>query len=64
MAQSHARARFLTVQEVADVLRISSMTVYRLIKNGDLPAARIGKSFRVREDDLDAFIAKQYPEAG
>jgi excisionase family DNA binding protein len=64
MAQSHARARFLTVQEVADVLRISSMTVYRLIKNGDLPAARIGKSFRVREDDLDAFIAKQYTEAG
>ena len=64
MAQSHARARFLTVQEVADVLRISTMTVYRLIKNGDLPAARIGKSCRVREDDLDAFIAKQYTEAG
>jgi excisionase family DNA binding protein len=64
MAQSHARARFLTVQEVADVLRISTMTVYRIIKNGDLPAARIGKSFRVREDDLDAFIAKQYTEAG
>jgi excisionase family DNA binding protein len=64
MAQSHARARFLTVQEVADVLRISTMTVYRLIKSGDLPAARIGKSFRVSEDDLDAFIAKQYTEAG
>ena len=64
MAQPHARARFLTVQEVADLLRVSTMTVYRLIKNGELPAARIGKSFRVREDDLDAFIANQYTQAG
>ncbi|HEY2812449.1 MAG TPA: helix-turn-helix domain-containing protein [Acidimicrobiales bacterium] len=64
MAQSPARARFLTVHEVADQLRVSTMTVYRLIKGGELPAARIGKSFRLREDDVDAFIAKQYTEAG
>ena len=64
MAQSHARARFLTVNEVADQLRISTMTVYRLIKNGDLPAVRIGKSYRLREDDVDAYLAKQYTQAG
>ena len=64
MSQSHSRARFLTVAEVADLLRVSSMTVYRLIKEGDLPAVRIGKSYRLREDDLDAYLSKQYTQAG
>lgn len=64
MATSHARARFLTVAEAADLMRVSSMTVYRFIKNGDLAAVRLGKSFRIREDDLDAFLASRYTEAG
>jgi excisionase family DNA binding protein len=64
MAQSQSRARFLTVHEVADLLRVSTMTVYRLIKGGDLLAVRVGKSYRVREDHLDAFIANQYTQAG
>ena len=41
MAQQ--RARFLTVAEVADIMRVSTMTVYRLIKAGDLRAVRVGK---------------------
>ena len=64
MAQSHARARFLTVAEVAGLLRVSTMTVYRLIKAGDLAAVRVGKSYRVREDDVDAFLSSRYTEAG
>jgi excisionase family DNA binding protein len=64
MAQGLARARFLTVGEVAGQLRISSMTVYRLIKSGELPAVRVGKSYRLREDDVDAYLSRQYTEAG
>jgi excisionase family DNA binding protein len=64
VAQSYTRARLLTVAEVADLLRVSTMTVYRLIKAGDLAAVRIGKSFRLREDDIDAFLARQYTQAG
>jgi excisionase family DNA binding protein len=64
MAQSNARARFLTVTEVADHIRVSNMTVYRLIKAGELRAVRVGKSFRVREDDLDAYLADHYTQAG
>ncbi len=64
MAQSHARARFLTVAEVAGLMRVSTMTVYRLIKAGDLAAVRVGKSFRIKEEDVDAFLAKRYTEAG
>jgi excisionase family DNA binding protein len=64
VAVSHARARFLTVNEVAELLRLSDMTVYRLIKKGDLPAVRIGRSYRLREDDVDAYLADRYTEAG
>ena len=64
MAQSQARPRFLTVLEVADQLRVSTMTVYRLIKSGELRAARVGKSYRLREEDIDAYLAKQYTQAG
>ena len=37
---------------------VSSMTVYRLIKGGDLPAVRVGRSFRVSEADVDAYLAR------
>jgi excisionase family DNA binding protein len=47
----------LTVAEVAAVLRVSNMTVYRLIKAGDLPAIRVGKSFRIQQHDLTAYLA-------
>jgi excisionase family DNA binding protein len=64
MATSAARPRFLTPAEVADELRVSSMTVYRLIKSGELRAARIGKSYRIREDDVDAYLAARFSDAG
>ena len=64
MAQSHARARFLTVAEVAGLMRVSTMTVYRLIKAGELAAVRVGKSYRIKEDDVDRFLSKRYTEAG
>ena len=56
--------RFMTVSEVAASLRVSTMTVYRLINGGELPAARIGRSFRVRVQDLDTFVADHFTRAG
>ena len=55
---------FLTVAEVAATLRVSNMTVYRLINTGSLAAIRIGKSFRIRDDDLHRYLAEQYTRAG
>ena len=49
--------RLLTVAEVAATMRVSNMTVYRLIKSGDLPALRVGKNYRVRESDMDAYLS-------
>jgi len=49
--------RLLTVGEVADTLRVSHMTVYRLIKTGELPALRVGKNYRLRESDVDRYLS-------
>ena len=57
-------ARYLTVREVAGTLRVSNMTVYRLINAGELPAVRIGKSFRLREDDVNRYLSDRYTQAG
>ena len=42
-----AKVEFYTVAEVAARMRVSKMTVYRLVHGGELPAARVGRSFRV-----------------
>lgn len=47
----------LTVAEVAAALRVSTMTVYRLVNSGELAALRIGKNIRIRTRDLDAYLA-------
>ena len=59
-----SRPGFLTPREVAEALRVSDMTVYRLIKSGELRALRIGKSFRISEDDFDEYLAHRFTEAG
>ena len=64
MAQPPAEPRFLTVAEVASHMRVSTMTVYRLIKAGDMAAVRVGKSYRVREDDVDRYLSSRYNAAG
>jgi excisionase family DNA binding protein len=64
VAQPLSSSRFLTVREVATLLRVSSMTVYRLIKAGELPAVRVGRSFRVAEVDVDRYLAARYTQAG
>lgn len=40
------------------------MTVYRLIKQGDLPAFRVGRRYRVKETDIDRYLRKRFTEAG
>jgi excisionase family DNA binding protein len=48
--------RLLMVREVAELMRVSNMTVYRLIKAGDLPAIRVGKNFRIRRSDVESYL--------
>jgi len=55
-----SRAQFLTVAEVAETLRLSRMTVYRLIHSGELPAMRVGRSFRVPQSAVDALVEQSF----
>ena len=55
---------FLTIAEVAAMMRVSKMTVYRLVHGGDLPAVRVGRSFRVRAEDAHEYIEKSFYNAG
>lgn len=59
-----AEVKFLTVAEVAAAMRVSKMTVYRLVHGGELPAVRVGRSFRVPEDAVNEYLRKSYFQAG
>lgn len=56
--------KFLTVAEVAAAMRVSKMTVYRLVHAGELPAVRVGRSFRVPEEAVDDYLRKAFFQAG
>jgi excisionase family DNA binding protein len=57
MVDNPGSSPFLTVAEVAESLRVSKMTVYRMVHSGDLPAVRVGRSFRVPTAAVDQLIA-------
>lgn len=56
--------QFLTVAEVAGMMRVSKMTVYRLVHAGELPAARVGRSFRVPEQAVHQYLENAFFDAG
>ena len=55
---------FLTVAEVAALMRVSKMTVYRLVHGGELPAVQVGRSFRVAEQAVHDYLRDAYYSAG
>ncbi|AFA72099.1 DNA binding domain-containing protein, excisionase family [Gordonia polyisoprenivorans VH2] len=57
-------SQFLTVAEVASLMRVSKMTVYRLVHNGELPAVRVGRSFRVHAKAVHDYLETSYFDAG
>ena len=52
--------KFLTVAEVAGVMRVSKMTVYRLIHSGEMQAVRVGRSFRVPEAVVTDYLRESF----
>ena len=56
-----SEVRFLTVAEVAAVMRVSKMTVYRLVHSGELTAVRVGRSFRVPEHAVHDYLRGAFP---
>jgi excisionase family DNA binding protein len=59
MPSPFSNMHFLTVGEVAEVMRVSTMTVYRMVHSGELPAIRFGRSFRIPESAVSQMV---FPE--
>src|ERR1700674_4773508 len=57
-------ATFLTTEEVLEYLQVNLRTVYRLIKAGKIPAVRVGRQWRFRKRDIDAWLDSQRPRGG
>uniref|UniRef100_A0A942YCT2 Helix-turn-helix domain-containing protein n=1 Tax=Neobacillus citreus TaxID=2833578 RepID=A0A942YCT2_9BACI len=64
MTGSFDDVRFLTVAEVAQMMRVSKMTVYRMVHAGELPAIRFGRSFRVPESAVAAVLRNGIADVG
>jgi excisionase family DNA binding protein len=61
---SLSEIKFLTVAEVATVMRVSKMTVYRLVHSGELSSVRVGRSFRVPERAVHDYLHMGFGEVG
>jgi len=51
--------QYYTVKEIAEMLKVTMKTIYRIIEAGELPAARVGKSLRISETNLKKYLDKQ-----
>lgn len=57
-----SEVKFLTVAEVATLMRVSKMTVYRLVHSGELTAVRVGRSFRVPENAVHEYLKDAFTD--
>jgi excisionase family DNA binding protein len=51
-------SRFMTVKEVADLLRVNKMTIYRAIKAKKMTAYKVGKDYRIKDDEFNHYLNK------
>ncbi len=63
MNLSSGKDRLMTVSEVSQYLRISKASVYRLVKMNKIPASKIGRQLRFRQDTLDEWLSKKEAES-
>lgn len=56
---SNKELNFYSVQEVADILKVSKRTIFRYLQAGQLHAVKIGKSYRISQEQLEAFLASK-----
>lgn len=54
--------KVLTINEVAEILRMHSTTIYRLVKRGELPGFKIGGNWRINRASLDLFLLAEHPQ--
>jgi excisionase family DNA binding protein len=55
--------KYLTIEEVAELMGVNYHLIYRLVRSGELPSYRVGKLYRVSQEDLDLFLQKNRHDA-
>ena len=55
--------KLLTVAEVAAIMRLSKMTVYRMVNSGQLPALKVGRSVRIPEHVVDEYLRRSFVDS-
>ena len=63
MKPTKESSQIMTVEEVAEFLKLSKITIYKLVKKGQLPGFRVGNSWRFRKDKILEIISKQMLDA-
>jgi excisionase family DNA binding protein len=53
------RPRIMTIEELAKYLRLHKSTVYRMVRQGEMPSSKIGNQWRFRKDVIDAWLSKK-----
>ncbi|MBF6568640.1 MAG: helix-turn-helix domain-containing protein [Candidatus Binataceae bacterium] len=53
---SQSRPEFYTVSQLASMLQVTEMTIYRMVRRGELPCHSIGRAKRFRQSDIEAFL--------
>lgn len=51
--------RLMTIREVADYLRLSKVTVYKMTRQGKIPALKIGKQWRYNKSEIDSWVKQK-----
>ena len=58
------KKEFFSLEEVADLMGVNYQLIYKLVRSGELPAARLGKVYRISRLDLDAYLHQSKTHAG
>ncbi len=59
MSESSNNRPYLSLEEIADLLGVNYQLIYRLVRSGDLSAMKLGRVYRVKREDLEAFLERQ-----
>jgi excisionase family DNA binding protein len=62
MKNTQEASQIMTVEDVAEFLKLSKITIYKLVKKGQLPGFRVGNSWRFRRDKILEIVSQQMPD--
>lgn len=54
------KEKLLTINEITEILKVSKLTIYRYIKAGKLSAYKVGRDYRIRQEDLNKLLRRNY----